>query len=113
MTSAPDTALAFGLLGPVAVWRDGRVLDLGTPQQRALFALLLLHRNEVVSTDRLRDTLWPGELPPNALQVLRTYVSRLRTGALGPAAASPLRTHHHGYELRAAAHAVDVPMQAD
>jgi DNA-binding SARP family transcriptional activator len=49
--------IRFGLLGPAVAWRDAREVDLGGPQQRALFALLLLHRNEVVSTDRMVDVL--------------------------------------------------------
>jgi hypothetical protein len=34
--------LFFGLLCPLAVWRDGEPLELGTPQQRRVVALLLL-----------------------------------------------------------------------
>jgi len=101
-------SLTFGLLGPVAAWRDGGELAVGSPQQRALLALLLLHRNEVVSTARMLDVLWPGRPPPNARQVLRTYVFRLRGGSLGPPGRSPLVTCHHGYELRVASDAVDV-----
>ena len=89
--------IRFGLLGPAAAWQDDRELALGSPQQRTLFALLLLHRSEVVSTDRMADVLWPAGPPPNALQVLRTYVSRLRGLGIGE-----LRTHHNGYELRGA-----------
>ena len=32
----------FGILGPVQVVRDGRVLGLGGPRRRALLALLLV-----------------------------------------------------------------------
>lgn len=96
-------SLAFGLLGPAAAWHDDRAVALGSPQQRALFALLLLHRNAVVSTDRMLDALWPSRPPPHAVPVVRTYVSRLRAGPLMPA----LLTHRHGYELRAAPGAVD------
>ena len=96
-------SVAFGLLGPAAAWRDGSEIELGSPQQRALFALLLLHRNQVVSTDRMLDVLWPSRPPPNAVPVLRTYVSRLRAGPLAPS----LLTRRHGYELRAAPGVVD------
>ena len=101
-------SLRFGLLGPVTASRDGAELPLGSPQQRTLLALLLLHRNEVVSTARMLDVLWPGRAPPNALQVLRTYVFRLRGGPLGPPERSPLITCHQGYELRVVDDAVDV-----
>jgi DNA-binding SARP family transcriptional activator/DNA-binding beta-propeller fold protein YncE len=43
-----------------------------------VLALLLLHANEVVSTDRLIDELW-GESPPeSAANMLQGYVSHLR-----------------------------------
>jgi DNA-binding SARP family transcriptional activator len=90
--------LQFGLLGQAVAWRDGHELALGSPQQRALFALLLLHRGEAVSTDRMIEALWPDDPPPNAVPVLRTYVSRLRAAGLGP---EVLITCHDGYVLRA------------
>ena len=97
--------IRFGLLGPATAWHEGREVDLGSPQQRTLFAALLLHRNEPVTTDRLVDALWPAGAPPNAVQAVRTYVSRLRGGPLGWA---DLVTHRQGYELRAASGEVDV-----
>jgi DNA-binding SARP family transcriptional activator len=36
------TGFAFSLLGPLRGWRDDQELDLGSPQQRAFLALLLL-----------------------------------------------------------------------
>jgi DNA-binding SARP family transcriptional activator/streptogramin lyase len=66
------------ILGPLEVWEDGHELPLGTGRQRALLALLLLHANEVVSTDRLIDELW-GERPPaTAAKAVQGYVSQLR-----------------------------------
>jgi DNA-binding SARP family transcriptional activator len=56
-------AVDFRILGPVQVWTDAGPADLGTPKQRAMLALLLLHAGEVVSTDRLADLLWDGEPP--------------------------------------------------
>jgi predicted ATPase/DNA-binding SARP family transcriptional activator len=96
--------IRYGLLGPAAVWRDGREAELGSPQQRAVFALLLLHRGETVSTDRMVDALWPAGSPPNALQVLRTYVARLRAG---PLSEDVLLTRRSGYALRAPPGSVD------
>ncbi len=68
----------FLILGPLEARVDGRELPLGGTKQRALLALLLLHRNEVVSTDRLIDGLWGEEPPATALKVVQVYVSRLR-----------------------------------
>jgi len=50
----------FGILGPVQVFRDGRVLGLGGPRQRALLALLLVARGQVVPAERLAEDL-PGQ----------------------------------------------------
>jgi DNA-binding SARP family transcriptional activator len=45
----------FGILGPLEVEVDGRPVDAGTPKQRALLAMLLVARGQVVSLDRLID----------------------------------------------------------
>jgi len=68
---------------------------LGGVKQRAVLAILILHRGEVVSGERLVDELW-GERPPvSALKTLQGYVSRLRK-ALG---ADVLQTRGRGYVL--------------
>lgn len=70
--------LTVHVLGPVEVRRDGRPLDLGGPQQRAVIAHLALDAGRVVSVERLIDRLW-GESPPRTpLGTLQSYVSRLR-----------------------------------
>ena len=40
--------------------------------------VLVLHRNEVVSADRLIDELWGESQPASAVRTLQAYVSRLR-----------------------------------
>jgi DNA-binding winged helix-turn-helix (wHTH) protein len=40
----------------------------------ALFVLLLLNANEVVSTDRLVDELWSEQPPATAEKIVRNYV---------------------------------------
>ncbi|MBW5425274.1 hypothetical protein GKQ77_27560, partial [Streptomyces sp. BG9H] len=72
-------ALWFQVLGPVRALRDGKPLKLGSPQQRATLAVLLLHDGRPVSTSELVDALWGEEPPPRAVGTLRTYVSRLRS----------------------------------
>src|SRR5436309_12529303 len=69
--------IGFRVLGPLEVSRGGRPLSIaGKPG--ALLVLLLVHANEVVSTDRLIDGLW-GERPPkSAAKLLQGYVSDLR-----------------------------------
>jgi predicted ATPase/DNA-binding SARP family transcriptional activator len=99
--------LRFGLLGPLAAWRDGRPLALGSPQQQAVLALLIVRRGAFVSADALVDALWAEEAPTNALQTVRTYVSRLRK-VLADADDSPLTSGPRGYRLAADAAEVDV-----
>ncbi|WP_182882508.1 AfsR/SARP family transcriptional regulator [Microbispora sp. H10949] len=79
----PDHAtsddLRFAVLGPVLAWRDGVELDLGTPLQRSILAMLLLREGHAVSPTEMIDGVWGEDAPPRALGALRTYVSRLRT----------------------------------
>src|SRR4051812_45661676 len=77
--------MQFRILGPLEVAGDNQAVTLGGTSQRALLALLLLHANEVVSSDRLIDELWPGELPDAGATALQVRVSQLRK-ALGAAA---------------------------
>jgi DNA-binding SARP family transcriptional activator len=67
------------VLGPFEVERErgGNVL-LGGPRQRAVLALLLSTRGDVVSADRMVEDLWRGEAPPRATASLQAYVSNLR-----------------------------------
>jgi DNA-binding SARP family transcriptional activator len=70
--------MEFRLLGPLEVIGHDRLLALGGGRQRSLFVALLLHANEVVSTDRLIDALW-GQAPPRtAAKSIQVYVSKLR-----------------------------------
>jgi DNA-binding SARP family transcriptional activator len=86
----------FRILGPLEVVRDGRALELGGVKERALLAVLLLHANEVVSTDGLIDRLWGGEPPATVAKALQVHVSRLRK-SLG---AEAVVTRSPGYLLR-------------
>jgi len=70
--------MQFRILGPVEVIDQERTLALGGGRKLALFAIFLLHANEVLSTDRLVDELWSGEPPATAEKIVRNYVSLLR-----------------------------------
>jgi predicted ATPase/DNA-binding SARP family transcriptional activator len=108
------------ILGPVEAARDGRSVPLGSPKQKAVFALLVLDAGRVVSTDRLVDELWgerPPESPSSSLQV---YISRLRRSlridAAGPDDAGEevrLRRRGAGYQLDIPDRSVDADLFAD
>jgi DNA-binding SARP family transcriptional activator len=72
------TDLEFRMLGPLEVLRQGVALPLSPGRPRLLLALLLVHANEVVPTDRLLEDLWRGQPPPSAPQAVQVYVSNLR-----------------------------------
>ncbi len=74
--------IEFRILGPLEVVENGRPVIVGAPKVRALLAVLLLHRGEVVSTDRLIDALWGERAPATAAKTVQVYVSNLRK-ALG------------------------------
>ena len=95
--------MEFRILGPFEVLVDGRRVALGGDRQRAVLAVLLLHRGEIVSTDRIVDELWGDRAPATATKTVQVYVSRLRKG-LGNGA---LVTRGGGYALEVGDEDVD------
>src|SRR5262249_52651706 len=73
-----DTGLRFALLGRLRAWRGDRELELGSPQQQAFLAVLLLRQERAASVADVVEALWGGNPPPRAVGALRTYASRLR-----------------------------------
>ena len=98
----------FRILGPLEIERDGRLVEVVGQRQRALLITLLLHANEVVSTDRLVDDLWHGSPPRTATTSLHNAVSQLRR-ELG----DMIVTHPPGYVLRVARTDVDAYLFED
>lgn len=86
------------MLGALEVLADGRPLELGPPRQRAVLAVLLLNANQVVTTDRLAEELWPGDVPKTASKAIQVYVSSLRK-TFGESR-EVLETRGNGYVLR-------------
>jgi DNA-binding SARP family transcriptional activator len=93
----------FEVLGPVRAWHGNTELDLGSPQQRALLAMLLLARGRQVSLDGLVAGLWGEHVPKAATGTIRTYVSRLRRILdvdAGGQRGDPIESIGDGYLLR-------------
>ncbi len=102
--------MEYRILGPLEVVDDGAPIDIGSRQQRALLALLVLNANRVVSTERILEDLWPRD-PIGKERTLWVYVSRLRA-VLEPDREARghntvLVTHDHGYSLEIDRHAID------
>jgi DNA-binding SARP family transcriptional activator len=89
----------FRILGPLEVENGGRAVELGGARQRALLAILLVRRGEVVSADHLIEGLYGSRPPATATKSLQAHVSRLRK-ALG--ADERLKTQSGGYMLELA-----------
>jgi DNA-binding SARP family transcriptional activator len=95
----------YRILGPLEAFEGERRLSLGGSRQRAVLALLLLHRNQALGSDVIIDELWGEEPPPTAAKVLQNCVSALRKEL--PGGAETLRTVGAAYELRLEADELD------
>ena len=110
--------MRYRLLGPLQVVREeseARV-DVGSPKQRAVLAVLLLARGRVVSVDRLIDAVWGDDAPGSATASLQAYVSNLRRalrdGASTGRLASPIVRQSPGYYLAVGPDDVDLTVFA-
>jgi class 3 adenylate cyclase/DNA-binding winged helix-turn-helix (wHTH) protein len=97
----------FRILGPLEVLDEGRAVTLGGSKQRALLALLLLHANETLTTDRLIEELWGERPPPTAAKNVQMHVSRLRKALATGAAGDLVVTRERGYVLELAPERLD------
>ncbi|MEN8113789.1 MAG: BTAD domain-containing putative transcriptional regulator [Actinomycetota bacterium] len=93
------------ILGPLEVLDNGTLIELGAPKQRAVLAVLLLHPNEVVPTDRLIDLVWGEDAPRTADHSVQIYVSELRKAFATNG--DMFVTRRPGYELRVEPESVD------
>ena len=92
--------MEFAILGPLRVTGPDGPIEINAPKQRALLAMLLVsHRSDVVSAERLIDVLWDEDPPPTANKALQVHVSQLRR-ALG---AETIVTRPTGYADQARA----------
>jgi DNA-binding SARP family transcriptional activator len=103
--------LDYRLIGGFEVRLGDDPVDLGSPKQRAVLAILVLEAGRVVATDRMVELLW-GDSSPKALASLQVYVSTLRK-ALEPGRrprqpAEALVTQAPGYRLVAERAQIDV-----
>ncbi|MFF1518156.1 BTAD domain-containing putative transcriptional regulator [Streptomyces sp. NPDC058305] len=103
--------LCVQVLGPLGADIGGTPVHLGSPRQRAVLALLMANRGNVVPVDRLIDRLWCGRPPEKAPASLHAYVSNLRRvlepGRAPRTPSGVLVSAPPGYALRLPQDAVD------
>ena len=93
--------ITFTVLGTLRGWDGDTELRLGSPQQKAVVASLLLHEGSPVGVSELIDQLWGEEPPPAASGTVRTYLSRLRPilgSAISGTASTGFRLERSGYQ---------------
>ena len=98
--------LQFHALGGLTITANGDELSIGGPRQRRLVAMLLIHRNSVVSVDRLAEAVFAGEPTPAASTTLRSYVARIRRVVDANGSAPMVVTQAPGYVLTTAGRGV-------
>jgi DNA-binding SARP family transcriptional activator/DNA-binding XRE family transcriptional regulator len=67
-----------GVLGPLAVWRDGAPAGPGAGRLRAVLGLLALHPGSAMHRETIIDAVWPSEPPVSAVPMVQAHASRLR-----------------------------------
>jgi DNA-binding SARP family transcriptional activator len=74
---AGAVAVAFRVLGPLSV-DGGPVVPLTAALPQRLLAVLLLHANRTVATERLREELWSDRPPRSSAANLSGYLTLVR-----------------------------------
>jgi DNA-binding SARP family transcriptional activator len=100
--------LRFAVLGPVRAWCGETELELGSPQRRAVLAVLLLAEGRQVPVDALVEALWGDEPPKAAVGTVRTYISQLRRCLRAGGGADVIGSAGAGYVLPVPSAAVDL-----
>ena len=73
-----EPSVEFRVLGPLVVLESDVEITIRAAKQRALLAMLLLRRGELVSTVALVEGLWGGRPPASAVKTVQVYIAELR-----------------------------------
>ncbi|MEU7674789.1 BTAD domain-containing putative transcriptional regulator [Micromonospora taraxaci] len=97
------------VLGGLSVQLPAGTLQLGTPKQQVVFALLTVQLGRLVTVDELVDELWADRPPRSAIANVRTYAANLRrTFEASPAGGGAIERQRNGYRLVADPDRVDL-----
>ncbi|MDG4795723.1 BTAD domain-containing putative transcriptional regulator [Micromonospora sp. WMMD1082] len=104
----PPPDWTFSVLGPLRGWYRDTEVDLGSRQQQAVLAALLLRDGAQVGIEELVDGLW-RDAPRAAVGTVRTHLSRLNR-LLNPSgdADRVIRSAAGGYHLPSATFSLDL-----
>jgi DNA-binding SARP family transcriptional activator len=112
------SGLRLMLLGPVSANVDGRTVELGPPQRRAVLAVLLLSAGQAVPIASIVNSLWASNPPRTAIAAVQVHVHHLRQvlehDDLADEHPPRLITHNShasssvSYAIHAAPHQVDI-----
>ncbi|WP_181811057.1 BTAD domain-containing putative transcriptional regulator [Streptomyces ipomoeae] len=99
--------LRVAVLGPLTLRVAGETMDVGAAKQRGLLGLLALQPGLSVGRDEIVDVLWDGSPPATCLNLVHTYVARLRrllapVNRAGQTSDAVLRRTRTGYLLHLA-----------
>jgi DNA-binding SARP family transcriptional activator len=101
--------LEYSVLGDVTVTSSGRDVRLGSPQQKATLAFLLLRNGELISAEEICHGIWGPRLPTSAVGTIRTYIYRLRQAFSDDGMARcPIGTRSGGYRIKVVPESVDL-----
>jgi DNA-binding SARP family transcriptional activator/basic membrane lipoprotein Med (substrate-binding protein (PBP1-ABC) superfamily) len=107
MARTIESSVRFRLLGPLGVDTTEGLIDLGPPKQRSVLAILLLHANEIVPTDRIIDMVW-GENPPRTAEhSVQIYISDLRKVLSNGSSNELIGTRPPGYVINVPPDSID------
>jgi DNA-binding SARP family transcriptional activator len=70
--------MEFRMFGGFELLAGGRTVDIGTPRQRAVLAVLAVEAGRPVAIEALIDRVWESEPPVEVRNVLYSHLSRVR-----------------------------------
>jgi DNA-binding SARP family transcriptional activator len=100
--------MEFRLLGSLEILGNGGLVQIGSPHQRVVLAMLLFDANRVVPLGRLVDAIWDDEPPVTARSQVQMCVSALRRQLTNDGAGQLISTRAPGYAIRISDGALDI-----
>lgn len=95
-------------MGQLGVSTSIGEVELGSPKQRSVLAVLLLNANEIVSMDRIVEMVWGDQAPRTAEHSVQIYISELRKALSNETASTVIETRPPGYVINIPPDAIDM-----